>query len=128
MFYALKAYKNDHGDFRLSRQSKRHKELALWIGVQRRAYTKGKLSADRTARLEALGFEWDPRDSLWERMFQILLTYKKEHGHCSVPAVYKSFRSFGNWVVNQRSFYKKGKLSTDRISKLDALGFEWKVR
>ena len=128
MFYALKAYKNDHGDFRLSRQSKRHKELALWIGVQRRAYTKGKLSADRTARLEALGFEWDPRDSLWERMFQILLTYKKEHGHCSVPAVYKSFRSFGNWVVNQRSFYKKGKLCTDRISKLEALGFEWKVR
>jgi superfamily II DNA or RNA helicase len=127
-FNTLKAYRDRYGDCRVSNPSINHKKLRTWVSVQRSAYTKGKLSADRTARLEALGFEWDPRDSLWERMFQILLTYKKEHGHCSVPAVYKSFRSFGNWVVNQRSFYKKGKLSTDRISKLDALGFEWKVR
>ena len=127
MFSSLKKYKETHGDFRASRNSKIHRDLAVWMGVQRRAFSQGKLSQDRISRLEACEFEWDPRTSLWERMFELLTNFKKQNGHCRVPAKYEKTKGLGMWVVNQRVLYRKGKISSDRIARLEALGFEWKV-
>jgi hypothetical protein len=34
----------------------------------------------------------------------------------------------GHWIERQRSAYKKGKLSKQKIDKLNSLGFVWSMR
>ena len=57
-----------------------------------------------------------------------LVAYKEEFGHCNVPSRYAENVKLGTWVNTQRSFYNRGKLSADRINKLEAIGFEWTRR
>ena len=53
--------------------------------VALRQLRKGKgggLSEERTARLEALGFVWDPNDAAWDESYRRLEAYRAEHGDC----------------------------------------------
>jgi predicted helicase len=126
-FKALIAYKNKHGNCRVPRSYKIDPQLATWVGTQRGFYRKGLLTKDRIIKLENLGFEWDPNCSMWESHYSDLSAYKTKHGHCRVPRNYIENPRLGNWVINQQQFYRKGKLSADRIARLEVLGFEWKV-
>jgi hypothetical protein len=47
----------------------------------------GKITPDRIARLDAVGFEWDPQKAQWDKMFERLKEYYDEMGHCKVPKV-----------------------------------------
>lgn len=51
----------------------------------------GKITPDRINRLEAMGFEWDPQKAQWNMMYDKLLKYKEEAGHCKVPKVSFAF-------------------------------------
>ena len=124
-FGKLQKFKEEHGHCRVKKRSQQHKQLGLWTAAQRSNYSQGKLSAERIFRLEALGFEWDPFSSDWDRLYNVLVAYKAEHGDCRVPAIYKNLKELGIWVSNQRSAYSTGTLNAERISKLQALGFEW---
>ena len=54
-------------------------------------------------------------------------TYKKTNGHCNVPT--RNAGGLGIWVSTQRIKYKKaGKLDNDQISRLESIGFAWKVK
>ncbi|EJK62012.1 hypothetical protein THAOC_17398, partial [Thalassiosira oceanica] len=64
----------------------------------------------------------DPNDQKWNVRCDELAAYKAKHGHCKVPTGRKTL---GRWVNNQRSNYRKGKLSEKRIQKLEDLGFDW---
>ena len=44
---------------------------------------------------------------------------------CNVPQLYAEDNHLGLWVTNQRAAYKEGKLSPERISKLESIGFIW---
>jgi len=102
-------------------RSPEHPTLGKWVGHQREYYIKGMLSADRIARLESLGFIWER----WEEMYAALVEYKQQNGHCKVPYDWLENPKLGKWVSRQRKNYKKGKLSSDRIARLESLGFEW---
>jgi hypothetical protein len=71
--------------------------LGQWVCVQR--YFKGKLSAERKQRLDAIGFVWDWRDYLWEQNFAALLKFKRREGHCCIPTDYRK-GNFQTWVVD----------------------------
>lgn len=43
----------------------------------------GRLTADRTARLESIGFVWSLRDD-WQKHYEELKAYKAKHGHWCV--------------------------------------------
>ena len=58
----------------------------------------------------------------WETQFNELVQYKAKHGDCNVP---RKQGQFGRWVDKQRFNYKKGKLSQDRINRLNGIGFDW---
>ena len=58
-------------------------------------------------------------------MYQALQEYKKEHGHCNVPQSYSDNPQLGRWVSRQRQAKKNEILSTDKIQKLDQIGFQW---
>jgi superfamily II DNA/RNA helicase len=102
-------------------------KLGSWQSSQRQSYKKKLLSADRIERLNQIGFAWDPHDQLFEKGFQKTLRFKEQNsGGPNVPArfIFEGFK-LGSWQDTQRQFYKKKKLSTDRIERLSQIGFIW---
>jgi superfamily II DNA or RNA helicase len=96
--------------------------LGGWVARQRHS---DALSTERKARLDAIGFEWDPVTSLWEEGLEHLQAFVNEHKYCLVPRGYKSPDGYqlGNWVSNQRQ--SQHKLSSEQKARLDALGSDW---
>ena len=124
-FQELVAYKNRFGDCRVPVGWSENPTLAVWCSHQRQAYKKGRLSPERITRLEELGFVWDTFESAWEKMFGMLIDYKKRFGNCNVPQGWSEDPKLGRWVSTQRKLYKNGKLSPERIQRLKSVGFEW---
>ena len=101
--------------------------LGAWVSHQRRR--KDKLTAKRKRLLNEQGFIWDRREYEWHQGFDALATYKEREGHCLVPRNHVEGRvRLGRWVDRQRQNKKKGKLSADRIRRLNSIGFDWKPR
>lgn len=97
--------------------------LGSWVCYQRTI--KNKLDAERVARLDRLGFSWDPDDEVWEERFSQLLDFHKQNGHALVPYDYPQNPKLGRWINKLRP--KKDALSCDRLKKLNSIGFVWKV-
>jgi len=57
-FEQLKAYKERFGNCRVPRKWAENTQLGSWVHIQRGQYSKGKLSPERVALLEAVGFVW----------------------------------------------------------------------
>ena len=51
--------------------------------------------------------------------------FKKEGGHCNVPARYDKNPLLSSWVTNQRKNYKDKQLIQEDIDRLNELGFIW---
>ncbi|KAL7529921.1 hypothetical protein ACHAXR_003231 [Thalassiosira sp. AJA248-18] len=83
--------------------------------------------------LDQLGFDWDPRNSRWNNMYEELRLYKKEHGNTLVP--HANF-GLGAWVKRQQVQYTlysrgdgtKSDLTEERVRLLNDLGFIWSRR
>jgi hypothetical protein len=114
--------------------SKDHASLGTWVSMMRAYRKKGKLSEDRIRRLNQIGFVWDgtlearmteAQEEAWESKYAALVEYKRTHGHCRVPIRSKDHPSLGNWVRTMRGYRRRGKLSKERIRRLDELGFVW---
>ncbi|GAB6269650.1 MAG: hypothetical protein STSR0002_23920 [Smithella sp.] len=101
--------------------------LGLWHSTQRGNYKKAKLSSDRIRRLEEIGFTWDTLDEKFEKGFQETLLYKERTGNANAPDKYKTHEGYklGIWQGVQKNNYKKGKISSDRIKRLENIGFKW---
>ena len=73
-------------------------------------------------------------DQAWEDQFKNLRAYQMQFGHCRVPARYKADQKLGRWVMTQRRQFTllmqgfPSALTTDRIKRLENLGFTWSVR
>jgi hypothetical protein len=123
----LATYKEENGHVNVPTKTVFHGyRLASWVNIQRRAYKNGKLSTERIRLLEELGFIWDALETAWNKGYQQLVAYKEENGHVNVPGdtVLHGY-TLGNWVTVQRDFYRRGRLSTERIRLLEELGFIW---
>ena len=125
MYERLVAYRESKGHCVVPVSHTADPELGKWC-VSQRAYKKrGLLAPDRTARLEALGFVWVVKDAQWENMFTRLVDYKAKHGDCYVPRSYPEAPGLGPWCNTQRCMKKQGRLTPDRIARLEAVGFKW---
>jgi superfamily II DNA or RNA helicase len=97
-------------------------KLGMWVQSQRSK--KDSLTLDRVKRLNSIGFIWDPAAKQWEQNFTALQKFRKCEGHCRVPYSHQVDRlKLGQWVCVQRS--RKDGLTTDRLKRLDTLGFSW---
>ncbi|KAL7534034.1 hypothetical protein ACHAXR_009896 [Thalassiosira sp. AJA248-18] len=63
------------------------------------------------------------RDHIWDAQFAALQSYKNEHGQYSVPLRSSDYPKLGLWVKGQRKLYKAGKMTDDRMKRLDSIGF-----
>ena len=103
------------------------RELRAWMITQRLQRKSGKLDPERKRRLSEAGFEWDPHESQWQRLYSELQQFKRKQGDCRVPAGWKENPQLANWVGVQRAARKSGHLSAERTKLLDLLGFDWSV-
>lgn len=140
MFNQLKEYKIKHGDCLVPSRYEENFKLGKWVETQRYEYTKlqrastpsgdgdeskpganPRLTAERRHRLEAIGFEWKVKhkmkkyyDRQWDTMFEKLLQFKKENGHCLVPKRYPPDAKLGTWVHTQRIQFRKLSAGNDK--------------
>jgi len=71
----------------------------------------------------------DPSDKYhtkWEEKFQLLVEYKKKHKTIKVSRSHNP--KLGNWINNQRTSYKREKLSEYHVQRLNSIGFVWQVQ
>lgn len=155
MLESLAAYKGKYGHCLVPKRCKEDPKLGTWVDTQRVQYKKMKkklegteaaasnqavyrFTEERIRRLEDLGFVWSIRDD-WQKHYDELKKFKKDHGHCNVPARYSNNRRLGIWVSAQRQQYKilmagdestqrSTPLTDKRIDQLNELGFTWAVR
>ena len=100
-------------------------ELKRWMLTQRQSKKRGELDPEREKRLTSTGFEWEPFSARWEKMLAELKLYHAAHGHCRVPSGWIVNPALAKWVGVQRARKAEGKLSSSRITALDAIGFTW---
>ncbi|MBE2179952.1 MAG: Helicase associated domain protein [Chthoniobacterales bacterium] len=133
MLGELKRFHAEHGHCRVPAAWSKNPVLANWVGVQRARKLDGKLSPERIAALDALGFAWrlgefsgtrSPQEA-WNTMLKRLIAFHAEHGHAAVPQVYRPDKKLGWWVTTQRRKYRKQKLADWQIARLNELAFDW---
>ena len=113
--------------------------IGSWTDTQRQARRNGKLSQDRIDRLDVLdGWDWNPpkgnraptarHDAIWEIGFghaqrHVALTGTLE----GVVQTYVTEDEYalGRWLYRQQMALRAGKMSTERIARMDTLG-DWK--
>ena len=112
--------------------------LGDWISRQRKKQQSGTLSLDHVRRLEQLGICWyeaenglSYRDELWEKGYKFAVERSLKYGGCNAPGhTYwpegdPNGFGLGAWIATQRARRRAGKLSLDRISRLEKLGMHW---
>ena len=135
-YEAARRYFQNHGDLEIPYEYVTPDGLRLgqWVVRQRMAYKgtlsgKGKinrkaLSPVRKKLLDAIGMDWREEDS-WQRHYQDLLAYQKEHGTLIVPASYKTADGcwLNRWFCTQRKKLRETpeKLTADQRNKLKML-------
>ena len=97
-------------------------KLGSWVGSQRNA--ERAMPSERRQQLEAIGFEWDPHSTDWDRGLAALEKFKAREGHCGVPQVHvEGTFKLGSWVSHQRR--RRDTMPAERRQRLEAIGFEW---
>jgi hypothetical protein len=141
----LKAYRAEHGHLNVKQRENRILyEFCCRARVARKTPDKStvKLTADRIAQLDAIGFNWvgkrkevpkittSSKRMRFEDKVEELKAYRAEHGHFKVePKENKSLYNFCHTIRAARKTPDKSnrKLTADRIAQLDAIGFNWDI-
>jgi hypothetical protein len=124
-FSALVEFFRQEGHFNVPEKYSQRPQLRRWVNKLREDYKKEKLSEDRIAKLNDLGFPWAPIDESWNIRYAALVEFKNKHGHCDVRE--QDNLKLAQWVQDQRKIQKRGKLAPERLARLDALEFVWNV-
>ena len=89
------------------------KRLLEWTRRQKKQYrdsqngeTNARLSEERIAKLEEIGFSWNKNDYTWMERYQELVAYHELHGDSLVPTTYKANQKLADWVGDQRTLYR----------------------
>jgi hypothetical protein len=132
MFICAKKYFLEYGNLEVPKGyiTEEGINLVKWIIRQRQDYKKGKLTSEQIKALESIGILWNPYREKWDKMFSYAKEYFLEYGNLLIPQRYiiKEDINLGIWIVTQRQFYKKNKLSTEQIKQLEAIGMVWSLK
>ena len=114
-----------HGNCYVPKNYNNSSTLSHWVDTQRQSFREQKLSPDRIQLLNSIGFSWNAMESRWYTRYTQLMLYKRQYGHTRVPQKYDENPQLGEWVIHQRVEFKLGKISAERIMKLNGefLGF-----
>ena len=101
-------------------------KLGSWCAKQRKLNKLGILPKDRKRRLDAIGFEWEPEEALWNRAFWLLRLYRRDNPDRWPPRSYVTAGGFrlGAWCQNKRTNIKRGVLPKEHLRQLREIGFK----
>ncbi len=128
MYSSLQQFKKRYGHCWVPSVPPGNPKLSRWISAQRKLKRKGLLKKNRQRRLQALSFDWRAGHYAklrWGRSFQRLLEFYHRFGHSHVPAEWSENRALADWVVKTRMLRRKGRLSADKVRRLNKIGFVW---
>ena len=139
-----KCYYEKYGNLNISRKFKTDNgiyydeygyPLGEWLAIQKREYTYGKLSLEQIKLLEDIGIIWKVVKT-WDESYELANKYYEVHKDLQINYKFKTIDgytynehgySLGGWLVNQRRLYRLGRLSKDKITKLENIGIVWNV-
>ncbi len=124
-FGELTKFKDAYGHCNVPNEYPENKPLGTWVEGQRSRRRRNNLEQSRVDKLDSIGFDWNPIDTLWEKQFGGLEQFKKIYGHCDVPSTYNKNKQLVHWIINQRAQYSKKILSQERVNKLINIGFNF---
>lgn len=103
-------------------------DLYSWCDWQRKKAKCNKLTNEQNLKLASIGFYKMARTIMWEKGYSHLAAYYKKHKDTNMVYQYISPDGFplGAWVHVQLQSYSLGRLSEQRINKLQSLGFVFK--
>ena len=138
-FSELCAFNEKFGHTRVRAKYPENPALGNWVATQRYDRRRNELDQLRIERLDSIGFEWDGRilvgaaraisralERQWNGMFDRFKSYAAVNGAGSVKIVDDATKQLNRWVLTQRAQKKRCKLSDERISLLDSVGFMWR--
>ncbi|MFC9319029.1 Helicase associated domain protein [Streptomyces nigra] len=122
---AAQSYRDEHGhlDVPADYTDPTGYRLGTFITTMRDARTAGRLEADWTAELDALGMIWDKHDAAWRARLAAAADYLRTHGHLAAPAT----TPVGAWLAEQRHLATKNTLDAARADALTALAPDWRL-
>lgn len=123
VFETLKEYKEKFDRFPSSNESYDGMRLGTWCINQRKLYNAGKLSKTRVEKLNGIGFVWSVGEENWNAMFARLSELTKMLGHFPKAGDFTGdYEDISGWLNGQRTAFRCGRMSEDRVQKLKKLG------
>lgn len=138
-FFKLLEYRREYHTFIISKKDLKHQKLRRWVIKQRAKEKDGTLLPERKELMAKEGFNFRPcvvlrkrkhtekRQRDWSDMYDLAVDFKNQHGHCNVVFNDMNNRKLAVWVNTQRGNYKLKKMPSDRIIRLNSIGFVWCV-
>lgn len=127
-YLRLKAHHTKHGSADVPHQWQEDRRLAGWVSQQRQKYKKNELTTEQIKLMESLNFSWSLRErGTWDDRLAELVEFKKLHGHFDVPTNYPEAPKLRPFVSSSNFQYRTGSLDTDRIMRLEEIGFVFEV-
>lgn len=139
VFYnKLKEIKEIQGNLNIS-QTNENKEFNAWIRNQRRIKRNGKLTEEKISLLNEINFSWTNKvikekifkekilvnDKKWLEKYEELKNYIELNNSFDFTNN-NNLKSLHNWIITQRTWKNKNKLTDHRISLLNDIKFPWK--
>jgi superfamily II DNA or RNA helicase len=109
---------------------KKSTKIGDWISNQRRAKKNDKMSIERIEKLESIpGWLWEQNlDEEWQTNCDLLEQFVEEFKKLPLKKTEYKEVKIGSWMSNNRHRKKIGKMTTERIEKLDAIpGWVWEL-
>ncbi len=116
-FTELKSYININGDSFVPYSE----DLGKWVSYIRKRYKEQKISPNKINQLNQIGFAWDQKEDEWNNQlekYKNILKNNKEIKKNENQQLY-------DWINSQRINYRKNLISSERIVKLEEIGFRW---
>ncbi|ASR05593.1 helicase associated domain-containing protein [Gordonia rubripertincta] len=102
--------------------------IGVWVDLGRSQYRENRLPAPRVIQLETEfpDWRWNVYDSAFEEGIAHLHRYVAAHGTSSAPrtATIDNFK-IGLWVANRRKGFRSGRLSAERVTRLETEFPDW---
>lgn len=131
----LCAFKQRYGHSFVPINYKENRYLGYWVASQRKLETKNRLEKTKRKKLNQLNFVWSTDtqqqlkalyDAQWNLKFERLKIYLQVYGTCQVSL--KINPVLQRWTKWQRKLFYQGRLSEERLAKLNEIRFSWNVQ
>ena len=135
MYRSACKYHSEHGDLLVPNAyiDENGVHLGEYIHYLRESVRKKRssfLTDEQRKMLTEIGMDWTwSKEQAWDENYALLAEFMSQNPNKPVPADLKTVTggSLRNWKASQISAYRSGKLSSERIGKLELLGINLSV-